>query len=274
MKVRFIGSRDNPLLKTMRLVSSQSRKAPADLVIAEGIRTVAEAAKSGCSIDSVLFEAGFGGSDREKAVLETCIRRGVPLFQADGTAIRSVSDVVTPQGIVALVRLPVRTLSALAPRADALILVASGIQDPGNLGTLIRTAAAAGATLVCTTPGTVSARNPKTIRSSAGAVFHLTVVEGVTPSDFLNYCGKTSVHAYRTSAKEGIPYFQASFRSSCAILLGNEGSGIQDAAWTSLPPLRIPMTSGIESLNVAAAGAILLFEAHRQREEGFRSSER
>lgn len=268
MKVRLITSRNNPLLKTMRHVSSQSRTAPADLVLAEGVRTVEEATRSGCSIEGVLFAAGFGCSEREKAILEACASRGADLYQAEGPAIRSVSEVVKPQGIVALVRLPVLTLAAVEPRTDSLILVASGVQDPGNLGTLIRTAAAAGATLVCTTPGTVSARNPKSVRSSAGAVFHMTVLERVTPSEFSEYCRGYDIHAYRTSAREGLPYFGASYRSSCAFLLGNEGSGIPEAAWASLPSLRIPMASGVESLNVAAAGAILLFEALRQREEG------
>ncbi len=178
---------------------------------------------------------------------------------------RSVSGVVTPQGILALVRLPIRTLAGLELCANSLILVASGVQDPGNLGTLIRTAAAAGATLVCTTPGTVSARNPKSVRSSAGAVFHIAILEGVTPSEISDCCGRFGVHLYRTSAKEGLPYFEANFRGSCAFLLGNEGSGIPEAAWASHPSLRIPMSPAVESLNVAAAGAILLFEALRQR---------
>jgi TrmH family RNA methyltransferase len=269
MNVRFVTCRDNAILKTMRLVASQSRKAPADLVLAEGVRTVEEAARSGhCSIVTLLYASDFGRGGREKALLDTCLRRQVQLFQAGEQIMRKFSDVVTRQGVIALVRLPSRTMARLEPRPNSLTLLASGVQDPGNLGTLIRTALAAGASLVCTTPGTVSARNPKSIRSSAGAIFHISLVEGVTPPEFSDFCRRFGIQAYRTSAKEGLPYYEASFRSSCAFLVGNEGSGLAEMPWQSLPCLRIPMASGVESLNVATAGAILLFEALRQRERG------
>jgi TrmH family RNA methyltransferase len=272
MQIRSISSRDNPILKTIRLVIAQSKRAPVDLVLAEGIRTVEEATRSKCPIEAVLLGPSFGRNDREKAIVEVCMRRGTEMFRAGESAFRSVSDLATPTGILALVRLAPRTLAGLETTSNSLILVASGVQDPGNLGTLIRTAAAAGATFVCTTAGTVSARNTKSVRSSAGTIFHIPVIERVPPEEFSDYCEKLAIRVYRTSAKEGLPYFKTSFRSPCAVLLGNEGGGILETAWTGRPSLQIPMASGVESLNVAAAGAILLFEARRQR-EGVRPDE-
>ena len=177
----------------------------------------------------------------------------------------SVSDVVTPQGIVALVCVPVRSLSEFDVCRDALILCAWGIQDPGNLGTLIRTAAAAGAAMVCTLTGTVSPRNPKAIRSSAGAFFRIPVVEDIVPEQFFAHCKAQAVTVFLTSADRGIDYSQANLKVRCAIIVGNEGGGVPRGDWSSLPSLRIPMAPGVESLNVAAAGAVLMFEAHRQR---------
>lgn len=267
MKIRLITSRDHPLLRKMRLVAARARRAPEDLVLAEGIRIVEEATVTGHAIVGALVSERFGTTEREKTLLAAWADRGVDLFQAGQSVVRSVSDVVAHQGAIALVRVPVRSLGEIELCANPLILCAWEVQDPGNLGMLIRSAAAAGASLVCTMAGTVSARNPKSIRSSAGALFRIPVVEGVSPEEFLEYCRRRSVRVYRTSVGNGIPYSEVSFCSPCAFLLGNEGRGLPAAQWVSLHAVRIPMASGVESMNVAAAGTVLLFEACRQRAE-------
>jgi TrmH family RNA methyltransferase len=139
------------------------------------------------------------------------------------------------------------------------------IQDPGNLGSLIRTAAAAGCSMLCSTKGTVSARNPKAVRASAGTFFRLAVVEGLAPADLLRSCKEAGVELYRTSALEGADFQELSYTGPIGILLGNEGQGFQRGDWAGVPALSIPMAHGVESLNVAAAGAIIMFEAARQR---------
>jgi len=163
------------------------------------------------------------------------------------------------------VRVPQPKLTSIHPRHDALFLYACGVQDPGNLGTLVRTAAAAGVDLVCTTPGTVSARNPKAIRSSAGSFFRVPLVEYAEASEFREYCARHSIRLYRTDAQKGVIYTGADLKSACAILVGNEGAGVSGKLFPSVPAIRIPMAEGMESLNVAVAGAIVLFEARRQR---------
>jgi TrmH family RNA methyltransferase len=163
------------------------------------------------------------------------------------------------------VRKPLLSLDKWAPSKNDLVLYACGIQDPGNLGTLIRTASAAGVTLAFTSPGTASARNPKAIRASAGMFFRLPVVEHVDIPAFLRCCKLHAIRAYRTDVRGGTPYTEADFSLPSAILLGNEGSGIVDNALDGIQSLHIPMAEGVESLNVASAGAILLFEAFKQR---------
>jgi TrmH family RNA methyltransferase len=264
MTKRFLTSRDNPVLKKFRLVLEQARRAPPDLVVAEGVRVLEEAAAAGLSLDAVLVGEGFGGTAREKALLDNWAASGVRTYEAADRLIRSFSAVVTPQGALALVRIPVRRLRDLDLSGSPLVVGACGIQDPGNLGSLIRTALAAGATCLCTTPGTVSARNPKTVRSSAGAFFRLPVIEGVAPDELLDYCRAAGVQLYRSSASEGIPFTRVDFGRPAGILLGNEAKGLAPP-WSGLPVFRIPMARGVESLNVAAAGAVVLFEASRQR---------
>ena len=265
MSIAQLTSSNNPLLKIIRLISSGSRRAPKDLVVAEGIRVLEEAHRRGCRLDAVVISENFGHLDREEKLLNFWISQDLRICRAGTRLFSSISDLDAPQGALALVRFPESSLDIAPPAMDALILFACGVQDPGNLGTLIRTSAASGAGLVCTSKGTVSARNPKAIRASAGAIFHIPVVEHMEISEFLHYCNLHGIRIYRTDVREGMPYTEADFRSRCAFLVGNEGSGLRMGGVERVPSLRIPMAGGIESLNVASAGAILLFEACRQR---------
>ena len=268
MTIAQLTSRENALFRTIRLISSGSRRAPEELVVAEGIRVLQEIDKCGCRIDTVLLSEGFGDSSKEEALLDGWLARNVRICRTSESLFRSVSDVRAPQGAIALVRFPERKLDAAAPGQNALILFACGIQDPGNLGTVIRTAAAAGASLVCIGRKTVSPRNPKAIRASAGTIFRIPIVEHAEMSEFLEYCACHSIRAYRTDILDGLLYTRADLRSPSAILLGNEGSGITNEEGIELPAIRIPMAEDVESLNVAMAGAIILFEAARQRTKG------
>ena len=265
MTVSQLTSRDNPLLKTVRLVSTGSKRAPENLVLAEGIRVLEEAVQAGYPIEAAIVTENFGATARERALLESWRLSRVRLYEASERIFKTASSVQTPQGALALVKVQDNSLAEVVPARNPLIVYASGIQDPGNLGTLIRTAVAAGATMVCTEKGTVSARNPKTIRASAGAFFHLVPIENVDVDMFLEYCHRNSIQPYRTDAREGINYYEKDLRSPCAIMLGNEGSGMDAKKLAGIPPIRIPMNEKIESLNVAIAGAVILFEAAKQR---------
>jgi RNA methyltransferase, TrmH family len=265
MTVAYLSSKDNPLLKTIRLMMSGSRRAPEHLVSAEGIRVLEAVQQAGCEIETVVCSELFGSGARERNLLDAWIGKQIPIYKIGDKLFQSISGVQTPQGAIALVRSPKRVLEDILPASDAFIVCACEIQDPGNLGTLLRTAAAAGVTLVCTTKGTVSARNPKALRSSAGAFFRLPVVEHVDVDGIRIFCHSHSIRPYRTDPREGVPYAKADFSGRCAVFLGNEGVGMPRDPFAGFPSLHIPMAEGIESLNVAIAGAVILFEAFRQR---------
>jgi RNA methyltransferase, TrmH family len=265
MTVAKLTGRNNPILKNIRLISSGSRKAPGNLVAVEGVRVLEEAAKADFKIEAVVISEHFGSTGREQDLLANWQARHVRTHIISDKLFESLSGVQTPQGAIALVQVPEISLDKAIPESNALIVCACEIQDPGNLGTLIRAAAAAGANLICTTKGTVSARNPKVIRSSAGAFFHIPIVEHIEIRDFRNYCNSRSILMYRTDARAGISHTQADLRSACAILLGNEGSGLSEEEYAGFSSIRIAMADKVESLNVAMAGTIILFEALRQR---------
>ncbi len=265
MNVRLITSKTNPVLKAIRNAAAPARHAPEELVVAEGVRVIEEAARNGCEVRTLLVSETFGATARESALLDSCAAAGARLYRAADKLYRTVSGVVAPQGAVALVRVPVAGLGAALRDPDPLFVCGCEIQDPGNLGSLIRTAAAAGCSFFCTTPGTVSARNPKTIRASAGAFFRIPVVERVAPGELVEGCAARGINLYRTSASEGEDFIRIRFGPATGILLGNEGQGFGRRDWSGIPAIRIPMASGVESLNVAAAGAVIVFEACRQR---------
>ena len=265
MAITKLTSKNNPLLKTIRLISSDSRRAPKETVVAEGIRVLEEVDYCRCKIEAVVISENFGSNAREAALLNSWIINNVNISKIGENLFRSISDVQSPQGAIALVQIPERSLEKLSPEENPLILYASDIQDPGNLGTIIRTAAAASASLICTSTGTVSPKNRKCIRASAGACFRFPIVEHTHLATFLDYCEFHKIKVYRTDARNGLAYTEADLASPCAIMLGNEGHGISDERGEKCQGIRIPMAEGIESLNVAMAAAIILFEALRQR---------
>lgn len=265
MTIPELSSKDNPLLKTIRLVTSGSRRAPKALVFAEGVRVLEEVTRAGLEIEAVVFSDAFGKISREENLLNRWLAKGLRVYRLRGKLFQSISEVETPQGAAALVKLPEITLDSVSFPGNSLILYVCGIQDPGNLGTLIRTAAAAEADLICTSRGTVSARNPKSVRASAGSLFRIPVVEHIDTDVFRHYCEEHSIRAYRTDSHEGVIYTEADLKSPCAVVVGNEGAGLLERDLRALTAIRIPMAREIESLNVASAGAVVLFEACRQR---------
>jgi len=265
MKQLTLTSKDNPLVRTFRLAAAQVRRCPPDLVVAEGVRVLEEATRAGCDLEAALVSEGFGREAREDALLQAWAQRNVPVRRASASLLKELSDVVSPQGAVALVRMPVSRLAEVKLSPNPLILCLGAIQDPGNLGALLRTGYAAGVSLVCATTGTVSARNPKVIRSSAGAFFRLQVVENLDPAELREFCAGLGITLFQASRHARRTCWTADFRGPTAFLLGNEARGLVAAHWKDIPSLRIPMASGVESLNVGIAGSILMYEAFRQR---------
>jgi TrmH family RNA methyltransferase len=181
----------------------------------------------------------------------------------------SVVETQSPQGVAALLVPPVWGVDdAMGSGVSAaLILIAVGLQDPGNLGTLVRSAEAFGASGVLTTPGTVSAWNQKALRASVGSVFRVPVV-GVDASEIeeLKRRGLRLIAAVGSDGADVISAQEMDFTVGCAVMIGNEGAGL-GVEWLAMCDARvtIPCPGAVESLNAAVAGSLLLYEASRQR---------
>jgi RNA methyltransferase, TrmH family len=247
----------------------------------EGVRLAEEALRSGCRIEAVLFSE-TGARHRER--LAPFIGRpeiAFPVLSTTDRLFEGLADTEHPQGVAALVHPRVTSLDDLlqTPKGacSPLLVVLAGVQDPGNVGTILRTAAAFGATGAVTAAsgqsGTASPFSPKALRASAGAALHLPILAGMSLPILLTQLKIASVHTLASSVREasgGEPHtlspWEMDWCEPVALLVGNEGAGLPEEVERSADArIRIPMASGIESLNAAAAAAVLFYEAARQR---------
>jgi TrmH family RNA methyltransferase len=184
-----------------------------------------------------------------------------------------VAQTQNPQGVAALVELPPRNLEPILAGQNLILLLACGLQDPGNLGVILRSAAAFGASALFTLHDTVSPFNPKAVRASAGAIFRLPVLAGFAADGLLNRLRAAQVRIIAADRHSPSPLDQADLRGSLAILVGREASGLPPAvAREATLVLSIPICAGVDSVNAATAASIFLYEVARQR--GFKYENR
>lgn len=239
------------------------------LFVAEGVRVVEELIDSGLVLHEVVTAPSLEDTPRGRALLERAALSG-RVFRTTDAELRSLSTTDTPQGVLAVARIPERTLEdvELRSRDDAIaardvVLVLDAVQDPGNLGTLIRSADAFAAAGVIALPGTVDCWNPKVVRSAAGSLFRVPVVHAEA-GDVRAWLAAKDVRTYAADA-EGTSVDDITPGARVALVVGNEGAGLSDEARSFADEIvAIPMPGRAESLNVAVAAGILLYAFTRQ----------
>jgi RNA methyltransferase, TrmH family len=248
----MITSAANPKLKLARSV--REGREP-ELLFIEGERLAEDAVLSGCKITLALHQAQ--PSSRAAAVLERL--HGVEAWPVVNELLAAASDTKHTQGLILLAQRPRATLAAAC--AGALTLVLDAVQDPGNVGTLMRTAEAAGATGIVLLPGTADPWSPKVLRSAMGSAFRLPIA-----SCSVEQLLAQGLSLIVTTGVDAIAHTALAWPEQAALVLGNEGNGISPQLMAAAQHrICIPMAGKVESLNVAAAGAVLMFEAARQR---------
>lgn len=181
---------------------------------------------------------------------------------------KEISDTMTPQGILVLVKIQEWNVEEILDKDRPLLLVLENIQDPGNLGTILRTGEGAGISGLIMSRETVDIYNPKVIRSTMGSIFRVPFVYVEQMSEFLELLRKKQITTYAAHL-EGTNYTKEDFQKGCAFFIGNEGNGLSDKMTEQADKkIKIPMNGKVESLNAAMASGLLMYEARRQREEG------
>ncbi|MGB9754422.1 TrmH family RNA methyltransferase [Roseiflexus castenholzii] len=260
----MITSPANQHVKRIRsLAADRQERRRERMFVLEGVRLVADALESGATLTLVLYapeqlQQTPAGLDLLQRL--QCLPVG---YAATPQVIASVADTVHPQGVVALARWP-----QILPGKPGLILVIDAVQDPGNLGTLLRSAEAVGVAQTLCSVGTVDVYAPKVVRSAMGAHFRLSIEQDVRWDEIGERLAYVD-HVYAADPHARMPYYAADWRQPSALLVGNEAHGLSEAARRlATKPITIPMRGRAESLNVAVAASVILFEALRQRTLG------
>jgi TrmH family RNA methyltransferase len=257
-----LGARNSEVKRLRALLRDRATRATEGAFVLEGPRVVAGALDRGATLDIVYLGPG---AERAFAPLVERLRdlrtRVVELREG---VLEKVGMTRTPQPVLGVAASPVRRLEHLAGEGTAVVAV--DVADPGNLGTIVRSAEAAGADGVVICGNSVDPLNPKTVRSSAGAIFGVTVMQADEPAEVLDAFGATGRRRLGAAAASGERYDAVDLSGSCALVVGNEAHGFGPATRDRLDGLvTVPMVAGAESLNVAMAATVLLFEAARQR---------
>ena len=264
--MKTISSRQHPVVRAFRELAADPDPAGARLLL-DGVHQVREAREAGAEIDVVAVAGSHLLSQTEEADLARAMdASGTQVFSVTDQALAAVSPVRTPSGIVAIARRAPASAAAIFGRENGFVLVSVDVQDPGNLGSLIRAAEAGGATgaLVCG----VSA-NPfswKALRGSMGSALRLPIAHGLDVLEVLASAKRSGARVVAAVPRGGREPDAVDWSGRVALLLGGEGPGLGDTIVEQCDErVTIPMTPPVESLNVAVAGAILLYAARRQR---------
>jgi TrmH family RNA methyltransferase len=254
-----LGFRHPKVQRLRRLVERRRARHDERSFVLEGGRVLGEALAAGAPIEAVFVVAGT-----DDPTVDLARDAGVPVFVLEPGVMERVADTVTPQPVAGVVGFVDVALDAVMPAT--LVVVCVDIRDPGNLGTVLRSAEGAGAGGVVCCDGSVDLYSPKVVRASAGALFHVPVVAGGKPVEVLERLGTAKLQRLGTSAHGGDAPEAVDLRAPVALVLGNEAHGLPGEIDACIDRrVTIPMAGRTDSLNVGMAAAVLCFEAARQR---------
>lgn len=258
--MEIIQSRDNLLIKDIKKLKEKKYRNESHKFLIEGFRFVCEGLESNFEVPLVFISEN--AKDRwDSFNVQNKLQKETRVYIVTDQVLKSISSTDTPQGIVAVVN---NKLISLENKQGFYILV-DRVQDPGNMGTIIRTAHAAGALGIIVTKGTVDIYNEKTLRSTMGSIFHIPIIHDDNLSQ-LNFLRSNGFKLVVSSLDTDSNFFDADLKDKSIIAVGNEGNGVsKELLELSDIKVKIPMPGGAESLNVSIAASIMMFEVIRQK---------
>lgn len=270
-----ITSRDNPKLKHARKV--RDGKAATEIFI-EGLRLAEETVRSGNDIDSVFVSPGFGNSDREAELMDKLYRLGVAIYQVDDKLLQSVADTKNTQGIILIGHRPDTSYEHFtkdfSARSVAPVIFLNKINNPSNLGAILRTAEAAGVAGLIISDNSTDVFSPKALRASMGSSLRLNIWEDAAYGDVIRWARGKGLTATAADIGGEKFYTEIDWTTPRLLIFGSEAEGLTAGELTQIDEqIKIPMENGVESLNLAVSCGIILYEAKRQRDStGSRST--
>lgn len=248
--------------KLVRALGNRKDRNAEGLFLAEGVRVVEELLDAGLAVRLSVVSPALEETERGARLVPRLAGAG-PIRDVSRSDLDDLADTSTNQGVLVVAEIPVASLDRVPATGPATILVLDGVQDPGNLGTLVRSAAAFGCDMAVCLPGTVDPWNPKAVRASAGALFRLPIT-AERPEALVEWLG---VHGFMALGADaaGRPVDRLALSQRTALVMGNEGGGLSGFVRSRMDSLvAVPMAERVESLNVAVAGGILLYLVTRK----------
>lgn len=252
----IITSRENKIYKLTKLLKTAKGRNEKNMFIIEGMRCVRDALSKNADIEYIIIK------EETPFDLDTKL----PVFTFAKKLFDELSDTVTPQGVIALCRIKKKDFSAILKNNDGLVVICEALQDPGNIGTIIRTAHAAQCSGVVLSKGCCDLYNPKIIRATMTGIFSVDVITDIESKAAIKMLRE---NGYKIAAgalgENAVDFYDASLSGKWAIIVGNEGNGVTEETLSLCDAiLKIPMDSAAESLNAAVAGSIMMYEYYRQ----------
>ena len=253
-----ITSRENSKIRYLhRLQTQKNFRKKEKLFLVEGTTVVRTALENEISLKDLILCPDLCREYEEIRGLAE--KAGIAITEVSTKCFEKISDVKTPQGAAAAIRRKSATPEQILGCKNAVVICCHGIQDPGNLGTLIRTADAAGASGVITFPPSASFYNPKCIRSSSGSILRVPAASMKTP-DFVREVKARDFHLYAATPSGGQDFRKIDFQRPCCLIIGSEAHGLPPSLFKISQPVTIPMRKGVESLNAAISGSLILYQ--------------
>jgi RNA methyltransferase, TrmH family len=261
-----ISSAANPLVKRIRLLANRKHRREQGAFFVEGIQPVWRAVTAGWQVEALVVGPDLRPDSAAAAMVDEQEARGVRVARLSPELFGRLSSREGPTGLAAIVRSAQPSLADLSAGQDSVFVALHRIGNPGNLGTIIRTADAVGSAGVILIGDTTDPYAPAAVKASMGSLFAVTVVHVPAAEPFLAWAGDNEVEVLAASGQADVAHWSVSYRPPLAVLLGSEGEGLPaDLLASAGQRIKIPMTGTAESLNVAAAAAVLLYEVRRHR---------
>ncbi|MCF8567282.1 RNA methyltransferase [Alicyclobacillus tolerans] len=263
----YIESPQNPRIREWSKLKTKKGRQLNGAFLVEGIRLTDELLRSSLTVDALVWDVGT--DELPQALLDAAANRGVPFIEVSPQAFAQLADTVTPQGVIAIAKLPDALMESNGAPLLRYAVLLDGVQDPGNVGTLLRSADAFGISAVCAGSGTADPFSPKVVRASMGGLFRVQVQD----SDSVKF-----VQSWKSlwpdgqvvvaTADAATDCYRADLTKPTLLVIGGEAFGVSnEVAQLADIKVRIPMTGMADSLNAAVAGSVLLYETFRQRQQ-------
>ena len=263
--INLIQSNKNSVFKYAKSLQIKKYRDISNQYLIEGLKIVKEAISSNARLSMILFSSEQSENNDIKDILAKAESLALHIYQVDKRIFKDIAETESSQGIISIVDKPVYKLNDVLDKENLRIILLDEVSDPGNLGTIIRTADACNYDAVLLSKGCVDVYNSKTVRAAMGSLFHLPIIQNIEIKETVELLKKNFVTVYGAHVHNGEACYDVSYDGSFAVVIGNESMGLSKESLDSIQNMiRIPMPGHAESLNASVAASIIMYESIRR----------